>query len=135
KAGSDEETVAMSREELAAKNNAGEWEAPEDEPPEPEGSEDETVLASRPPELAGDLETREVPTMREEWRERAAQAAQALGETGEFAGEWGSEEGDASLAHSVAAASGQLPVPDDEKPAAIAGSVLELAREAQRDWA
>ncbi len=113
--GSSAETVAMDRDEL-------------------QEDDDDTVLASRPPAEQSDLETREVPTMREEWRERAAQAAEALGETAEVVGEWGDEEGDASLAHSVAAASGELPVPENERPAAIAGSVLELAREAQREW-
>lgn len=102
---------------------------------EDDEDDDETVIAMRRLPRPDGIETRQMPGVKEEWRERAAQAAEALGETAEVVGEWGNEEGDPSLALSVAAASGEMPAAEEEKPAAVAGSIIARAREAQRDWA
>lgn len=109
--GSDQPTAAMTRTELRAAMN------------------------ERKAEAFDDLETREVPVLNDEWRDRAAKVAEALGETAEVVGAWDEDKGDDSLAHSVAVASGAFPLPEEERPAAVAGSALEKAREAQREWA
>ncbi|MBK8205820.1 MAG: aldehyde dehydrogenase family protein [Planctomycetes bacterium] len=117
--GSDSSTVTITRDAVE----------PSDE------TDTDTVRAPRGADNFDDLETREVPVLREEWRDRAAKVAESLGETAEVVGAWEDDEGDSSLAHSVAVASGAFPLPENERPAAIAGSVLEKAREAQRAWA
>lgn len=111
--GSDQPTAAMTRSELQAAMNENKPKA----------------------DAFDDLETREVPALSDEWRDRAAKAAEALGETAEVVGAWEEDQGDDSLAHSVAVASGAYPLPEEERPAAVAGSALEKAREAQRQWA
>ncbi len=115
--GSDSATVTIAREAVAPADDT------------------DTAMAPRGADNFDDLETREVPLLREEWRDRAEKAAEALGETAEVMGAWEDDDGDSSLAHSVAVASGAFPLPESERPAAIAGSVLEKAREAQRVWA
>lgn len=83
-----------------------------------------------------ELETREVPALKEEWRERASEAAEALGETADVVGAFDDEDvGDPSLAASVAAATGEAPLPREDEPAEIVGPILDRARLAQRDWA
>lgn len=93
-----------------------------------------TRSATTPADPYDDLETREVPALKDEWRERAAEVAQELGEGAEVVSDWGDEAGDASLAASVAAASGEVPLPRDDEPSEIAGPVIEKACEAQEDW-
>lgn len=86
------------------------------------------------PDPFDDLETREVPALSDDVRVRAAEAAASLGETAQVVGEWDESDGDASLAASVAAASGEMPLPREEEPAEIAGPIIEGARRAQAEW-
>lgn len=147
--GSTDETQIMPRvpdefETRVDEPESNPWPTPPDMAPitgeeladdEDDEDDDETVIAMRRLPRPDGIETRQMPGVKEEWRERAAQAAEALGETAEIVGEWDSEEGDASLALSVAAASGEVPAVDAEKPAAVAGSIIARAREAQSEWA
>ncbi|MCC6464996.1 MAG: aldehyde dehydrogenase family protein [Planctomycetes bacterium] len=82
-----------------------------------------------------DLETREVPVLKDEWRDRAQQAAEAMGASAEVVGEWESDHGDSKLAASVVAASGEVPLPDDRPPDTAAfRPVMAAARRAQAAW-
>lgn len=97
--------------------------------------EDATAMATRKADAFDDLETREVPILSDDWKRRATEVAEAMGETAEVIGPFGDEEAaDASLAASVAAASGELPALLDQSNQ-VAGSVLEKARAAQLEWA
>ena len=131
KPGSSDETIATTKEDTEARK-AAQFEAPD----ETDEDEEATAMAQKPKaDPFDDLETREVPALSDEMRERAADAAASLGETAEVVSEWGGDEGDASLAASVAAASGDYPLPKDEEPAEVAGPILEGARQAQAAWA
>lgn len=98
--------------------------------------EDATAMATRKADAFDDLETREVPVLSDDWKRRATEVAEAMGETAEVIGPFGDEEApDASLAASVAAASGELPTLPAGQSNQVAGSVLEKARAAQAEWA
>ncbi|MBZ0135091.1 MAG: aldehyde dehydrogenase family protein [Planctomycetes bacterium] len=128
KPGSTSDTIVATRNQADAR--------PAFEPVEDsDDGEEATAMVTRGAGLLDDMETREVPALKDEWRERASDAAASLGDAAEVVGEWGGEEGDASLAASVAAASGMLPLPQTEEPAEIAGPIIEGARLAQMNWA
>src|SRR5690606_20346836 len=101
-----------------------------------EDDEDATAMATRKADAFDDLETREVPALSDDWKRRASEVAEAMGESAQIVGPFGDEEApDASLAASVAAASGELPTLPAGQSNQVAGSVLEKARAAQLEWA
>lgn len=101
-----------------------------------EDDEDATAMATRKADAFDDLETREVPALSDDWKRRASEVAEAMGEGAQIVGPFGDEEApDASLAASVAAASGELPTLPAGQSNQVAGSVLEKARASQLDWA
>ncbi|MCB9933559.1 MAG: aldehyde dehydrogenase family protein [Planctomycetes bacterium] len=100
-----------------------------------EDDEDATAMATRKADAFDDLETREVPALSDDWKRRASEVADAMGESAQIVGPFGDEEPlDTSLAASVAAASGELPLPTGDSTNKVAGSVLEKARAAQLEW-
>jgi succinate-semialdehyde dehydrogenase / glutarate-semialdehyde dehydrogenase len=99
---------------------------------DPEGEESTAMMTRK--QAFDDLETREVPSLSDDWRKRAAEVAESMGEAAEVVEAWG-DEGDASLAASVAAASGEVPLPRDGEKHEVAGPVLQKARAAQAEWA
>lgn len=99
---------------------------------EEEEGEESTAMITRKRGF-DDLETREVPALSDDWKKRAAEVAESMGETAQLVDAWG-DEGDASLAASVAAASGEVPMPKDDTRE-VAGPVLNKARAAQAEWA
>jgi acyl-CoA reductase-like NAD-dependent aldehyde dehydrogenase len=98
---------------------------------DPEGEESTAMMTRK--QAFDDLETREVPSLSDDWKKRAAEVAESMGEAAEVVEAWG-DDGDASLAASVAAASGEMPLPGAEKHE-VAGPVLQKARAAQAEWA
>ena len=97
-----------------------------------DGGEAPTKLAGGKVDPFDDLETREVPTLKDEWKQRAAEATESEAMSSDDS--WGGGVVDASLAASVAAASGELPLPTTEEPSEVAGPVIRKAREAQAEW-
>jgi acyl-CoA reductase-like NAD-dependent aldehyde dehydrogenase len=97
-----------------------------------EEGEESTAMITRKSAF-DDLETREVPALSDDWKKRAAEVAESMGESAQLVDAWG-DEGDASLAASVAAASGEVPLPKDDTRE-VAGPVLQKARNAQAEWA
>lgn len=128
--GSIDDTIVASREDTDARRK---FEQADDT----DSSDDESTAMMQKPRTDpfDDLETREVPVLSDDVRDRAAAAAVALGETAEVVGEWEGDAGDASLAASVAAASGEVPLPKEDEPAEIAGPIMQGARLAQQSWA
>ncbi len=137
--GSMEQTRTMHADEIAAAL-AGDGKPSEDD-------EFDDTKTRRSTGGIGEMETREVPALSDEWRSRAADAARSLGEPDGYvdaamdaeaakagADDW-DEIQDESLAHSVRVASGEIPLPVDLQPRSVAGSVLTRAREAWAGWA
>ena len=115
--GSADETYVGKADEFETVNDGAE-----------DDDEDATAMVRPRKDPFDDLETREVPALKDEWHARAA----------EVASDWGDEEGvgvDSSLAASVAAASGEVPLPSEAEPGEVAGPVLAKARIAQQAWA
>ena len=138
KPGSTTDTIVQKRNELEETKvdppaeSAAKFEAPETE----EDDEDATAMSTRKADVFDDLETREVPALSDDWRNRASEVAAAMGEPSEMIDAFGDPiEPDAALAASVAAASGEMPLPTSEEPSKVAGPVLEKARAAQAEWA
>jgi acyl-CoA reductase-like NAD-dependent aldehyde dehydrogenase len=133
--GSTSDTVVQRRSELEDTKpgdppEPNEFEAGDDE------DEGEEATAMRKPDVFDDLETREVPALSDDWRKRASEVAEAMGEPAEMIDAFGDPIApDTSLAASVAAASGEMPLPTTEEPGRVAGPVLEKARAAQAQWA
>ncbi|MCB9894422.1 MAG: aldehyde dehydrogenase family protein [Planctomycetes bacterium] len=126
-----EETKADPPSETPAKE-AGEFTAADSD----DDDEDATAMSTRKREVFDDLETREVPSLSDDWKKRASDVAAAMGEPSEMIDAFGDPiEPDASLAASVAAASGEMPLPTTDEPSKVAGPVLEKARAAQAEWA
>lgn len=143
--GSMEQTRTMHADEIAAA-------IARDGKPGDDDDIDETKTR-RSTGSVGDMETREVPALNDEWRTRAADAARSLGEPDGYvdaamqdsmeaeAAKAGAETDDwddiqdEALAHSVRVASGEIPLPPDMQPRSVAGSVLTRARDAWANWA
>lgn len=109
------------------------FEKPDDEADDT--GEEATRLAGKKDPF-DDLETREVPILKDEWRERAAEVSAAMAEGDASEDDtWGDGVADESLAASVAAASGEVPLPATHEPSEVAGPVLVKSRRAQEEWA
>lgn len=99
----------------------------------PSASDTGTEIAPDDADIAPDERpTREVPALKDEWKEKAAEAAASLEDDDDWGGEGDAGVGD--LAASVAAASGAFDLPAEESAAIWQRSTLGQARKAQADW-